>query len=146
MIEKIKTDHHLCTETQQCLPELKENLHKLFLKSRYLINCPPRIATVIIKAHCYRHGLIFAFVTKAALRLKRIIYSECRPDGLGQCPFGCHGVLGCFTTIPGGGLGVAPMCFKCPATLKPTLRYDGWAMIDSVRTDVSLSCDSYSTK
>ena len=31
--------------------------------------------------------------------------------------------LGCFTTIPAGGLGIAPMCFKCPATLKSTLRY-----------------------
>ena len=42
---------------------------------------------------------------------------------LGQCPSGCQAVLGCFTTIPAGGLGVAPMCFKCSATLKPTLCY-----------------------
>ena len=34
---------------------------------------------------------------------------------LGQCPLGCHAVLGCFTTIPAGGLGVAPFC---SATLK----------------------------
>ena len=38
---------------------------------------------------------------------------------LGQCPVGSHAVLWCFTTIPAGGLGVAPLCPRCPATLKP---------------------------
>ena len=38
---------------------------------------------------------------------------------LGQCPVGCHAVLGCFTTMPAGGLGVAPLCLRCPVTLKP---------------------------
>ena len=33
---------------------------------------------------------------------------------LGQCPLGCHAVLWCFTTIPAGGLGVAPLCLRCP--------------------------------
>ena len=41
-----------------------------------------------------------------------------KPTWLGQCPPGRHVVLECFTTIPAGGLGVAPMCSKCPATLK----------------------------
>ena len=55
---------------------------------------------------------------------------------LGQCPFGCHVVLECFTTIPAGGLRVAPMCFRCPATLKPTLHYIALRCIsDLIRTN-----------
>ena len=38
---------------------------------------------------------------------------------LGQGPVSCHAVLGCFTIIPAGGLGVGPLCLRRPATLKP---------------------------
>ena len=38
-----------------------------------------------------------------------------------HCPLGCHAILWCFTTIAAGGLWVAPLCLKRPATLKPIL-------------------------
>ena len=45
---------------------------------------------------------------------------------LGQCPLGCHAVLGCFTTIPAGGMEVAPLCLRCPASSKPISFFHFW--------------------
>ena len=41
---------------------------------------------------------------------------------------GCHAVLWCFTTIPAGGLGIAPLCLRYPATLKPISFIHFWIL------------------
>ena len=80
------------------------------------------------KFHFQAHFLIFYCILNSKIVFKTLVYRAdtdywvclCLKNiWLGQCPFGCHAVLGCFTTIPVGGLGVASLCLRCPATLKP---------------------------
>ena len=104
-------------------PRRSEYLSCLLLLALY--RAPRQGGEAWSKLACFTfraHFLVCCCILNSKIAFKTLFYREdtdywvclcLKNTWLGQCPLDCHAVLGCFTTIPACGLGVAPLCLRC---------------------------------